>query len=116
MRKAAVKAGLIPDDQPGHSRVSFVTEGEASLHFAIENGVLSQATQVRSVSWCYEIIDHLNYQLIKGEGIVIVDAGGGTIDISTYRRDDKRIFEEIAVPQCKTSKPKFNIMLIVRFW
>ena len=50
MRKAAVKANLIPDDQPGHSRVSFVTEGEASLHFAIENGVLSQATQVRALA------------------------------------------------------------------
>jgi hypothetical protein len=49
MRKAAVKAGLIPDDQAGHSRISFVTEGEASLHFAIENGVLSQTTQVGTV-------------------------------------------------------------------
>ena len=48
MRKAAVKADLIPNDQSGHSRVSFVTEGEASLHFAIENGVLSQAVKVRT--------------------------------------------------------------------
>jgi hypothetical protein len=46
MRKAAVKAGLVPDTDIGHSRVSFVTEGEASLHFAIENGVLSQTTEV----------------------------------------------------------------------
>jgi hypothetical protein len=52
MRRAAVKAGLILDDQSGHSRVSFVTEGEASLHFAIENGVLSQTTQVGSVHRC----------------------------------------------------------------
>lgn len=50
MRKAAVKAGLIPDTDIGHSKVSFVTEGEASLHFAIENGVLSQTMEV----WVYD--------------------------------------------------------------
>ena len=46
MRKAAVKARLIPDNPSGHSRITFVTEGEASLHFVIENGVLSQTTKV----------------------------------------------------------------------
>jgi len=47
MRQAAVEAGLVPDTLAGHDRVSFVTEGEASLHFAIENGVLSKASEVR---------------------------------------------------------------------
>jgi len=46
MRYAAVRAGLIPDTPGGHSRISFVTEGEASLHFAINNGVLSGALMV----------------------------------------------------------------------
>lgn len=46
MRKAAVKARLVPDDPSGHSRISFVTEGEASLHFAIENCVLPQTMKV----------------------------------------------------------------------
>ena len=32
--------------------------------------------------------------------MVIVDAGGGTVDISSYRRNQKEIFEEIAAPQC----------------
>jgi len=39
----------------------------------------------------------------NGDGVVIVDAGGGTIDISSYNRDlnsEKKIFEEIAAPQC----------------
>jgi len=36
---------------------------------------------------------------------VIVDAGGGTIDVSTYKRIQSshivgRAFEEIAIPQC----------------
>ena len=39
MRRAAVLAGLVPDNESGHSRLSFVTEGEASLHFSVENGL-----------------------------------------------------------------------------
>lgn len=36
---------------------------------------------------------------------MIVDAGGGTIDISSYKRivtdGGRELFEEIAAPQCK---------------
>ena len=32
--------------------------------------------------------------------MVIVDAGGGTVDISSYSRNQKEGFEEIAAPQC----------------
>ncbi len=39
MRTAAILAGLIPDTPTGNARLSFVTEGEASLHFAIQNGL-----------------------------------------------------------------------------
>ena len=39
MRKSAVLAGLIPDTAEGASRVNFVTEGEASLHFCLSNGL-----------------------------------------------------------------------------
>ena len=46
MRRAAVLAGLIPDTPSGHSRMDFVTEGEASLHFVIQDGVLADAMQV----------------------------------------------------------------------
>jgi hypothetical protein len=49
MRQAALKARLITDTPEGHGRISFVTEGEASLHFAIENGVLSQAMEVKKL-------------------------------------------------------------------
>ena len=31
--------------------------------------------------------------------MVIVDAGGGTVDISSYSKDRKENFEEIAAPQ-----------------
>ena len=38
-----------------------------------------------------------------GEGVVIVDAGGGTIDISSYSKnigEGTARFEEVAAPQC----------------
>jgi hypothetical protein len=46
MRKAAVLAGLVPDNESGHSRLSFVTEGEASLHFSVQNGLPTGAMKV----------------------------------------------------------------------
>jgi hypothetical protein len=46
MREAAVMAGLIPDTRNGHLRLTFVTEGEASLHFCISNGLTNEAIKV----------------------------------------------------------------------
>jgi hypothetical protein len=43
---------------------------------------------------------------------VIVDAGGGTVDISSYSRNRKGSFEEIAAPQCSLV---FNTLKIVNF-
>jgi len=48
MRRAAVTAGLIPDGPAGQSRLSFVTEGEASLHFCIQKGLTNEAITVRN--------------------------------------------------------------------
>ncbi|PBK65412.1 hypothetical protein ARMSODRAFT_891913 [Armillaria solidipes] len=81
LRRAAVYAGIIPDNDRGQERIHFVTEGEASLHFCIDRGLSS---------------------FIKDEeGVMIVDAGGGTVDISTYSRaSDDQSFEEIATPAC----------------
>ena len=47
MRRAAVLAGLVPDDEAGQARVSIVTEGEASLHFCIHSGLTAGAMNVR---------------------------------------------------------------------
>ena len=46
MRRAAVLADLIPDSTAGHARLSFVTEGEAILHFSIRNGLPAGAIKV----------------------------------------------------------------------
>ncbi|KAJ7070448.1 hypothetical protein B0H15DRAFT_89843 [Mycena belliarum] len=84
MRDAAVVAGLIPGSEKGRERLRFVTEGEASLHFCIQNGLAADA-------------------VAQGHGLVVVDAGGGTIDLSTYhmvKKNSRPVYEEIAPPQC----------------
>ncbi|KAJ7059899.1 hypothetical protein C8F01DRAFT_206812 [Mycena amicta] len=84
LRNAAVVAGLVPDNSAGYSRIHFVTEGEASLNFCILNGLAGGP-------------------LNKGNGVIIVDAGGGTVDISAYRKvsnDKGDSFEEIAQTAC----------------
>ncbi|PPQ91259.1 hypothetical protein CVT25_006376 [Psilocybe cyanescens] len=83
MRRAAVTAGLIPNSSDGQRRLSFVTEGEASLHFCIQSGLTTEAIK-------------------QGKGILIVDAGGGTIDISAYKQTSQNVksFEEMTAPQC----------------
>ncbi|KAJ7652890.1 hypothetical protein B0H17DRAFT_1101242 [Mycena rosella] len=85
MRDAAIVAGLISTSEAEHDRLRFVTEGEASLHFCIQNGLGLDS-------------------IARGDGIVVVDAGGGTIDLSTYRMVNKsnghREYEEISPPQC----------------
>lgn len=59
MRKAAIQAGLVPDTAPGHARLSFVTEGEASLHYAVQNGLPDAAARVcarYSLSYCLTLL------------------------------------------------------------
>ncbi|KAF6748630.1 hypothetical protein DFP72DRAFT_1174069 [Ephemerocybe angulata] len=80
MRRAASLAGLVPNTPAGGARVMFVTEGEASLHFCLSNG--------------------LNLEDAGNRGVLIVDAGGGTIDVTAYRRRADGSFTENSIPQC----------------
>ncbi|KAI0668088.1 hypothetical protein C8Q78DRAFT_1048352 [Trametes maxima] len=83
MRQAAVMAGLVPDTPAGHARVHFVTEGEASLNFCIRNGLTDELVG-------------------EGKSVMIVDAGGGTVDVSTYlfTSVDPLSVEEIVSADC----------------
>lgn len=47
MRRAAIQGGLIPDTDEGKSRIRFVTEGEASLHACVLNGLAAEVLNVR---------------------------------------------------------------------
>ncbi|KAF8632440.1 hypothetical protein AX15_001882 [Amanita polypyramis BW_CC] len=83
MKRAVVKAGLVASMDAADEQVSFVTEGEASLNYCICSGLSKDAFK-------------------DGRGVIIVDAGGGTVDISGYRRGSPsgNKYEEIAAPQC----------------
>jgi len=92
MRKAAILAKLVPDTPAGHARLSFITEGKASLHFALQNGL-----PIGSMK--------------DGDGVTIVDAGEETIDISSYSQnvgEAKDTFEEVAAPQCQSFQSLFS--------
>lgn len=52
MRRAAIYGGLIPDTDEGKARIRFVTEGEASLHACVLNGLAADVLNV-SVSFSY---------------------------------------------------------------
>lgn len=47
MRRSAVYGGLIPDNNEGKARIRFVTEGEASLHACVLNGLADDVLSVR---------------------------------------------------------------------
>ncbi|KAE9395089.1 hypothetical protein BT96DRAFT_163469 [Gymnopus androsaceus JB14] len=80
MRRASVLAGLVTNDPEDQGRIHFVTEGEASLHFCVNNGL----------------------RIAEDEGIVILDAGGGTIDLSAYSSGSGKTisFKEISRSEC----------------
>ncbi|KAI9566246.1 hypothetical protein HD554DRAFT_2025961 [Boletus coccyginus] len=81
-REAIERASLIPDSK-GQSRVHMITEGEASLHFCVSNL-------------------HKDPANTKPQAIVIIDAGGGTIDLSVYSVTFNPVAcEEIAPAECR---------------
>ena len=49
MRNAAIKAGLIRNSHEGHSRITFVSEGEASLHFCIASGRVTDEVKASTI-------------------------------------------------------------------
>ncbi|KAI0315436.1 hypothetical protein OF83DRAFT_1173833 [Amylostereum chailletii] len=83
MRRAAVKAGLVPDTPSGRERVTFVSEGEASFHYCVSSGRVADAIKT-------------------GNNVMVIDAGGGTIDLSTYTFAEASpiTIKEIAAPGC----------------
>ena len=92
-RQAIERAGLIPCTPEGRARVHMLTEGEASLHFCVANLPIGEVT------------DRADPQ-----GVVIIDAGGGTLDLSMFLMElDPISCEEIAPAECMhlSSAPKF---------
>ena len=83
-RQAIERAGLVPSTLEGRARVHMLTEGEASLHFCVSNLLISETT------------DRADPQ-----GVIIIDAGGRTIDLSMFLMElDPISCEEIAPAEC----------------
>ncbi|VDB95852.1 unnamed protein product [Peniophora sp. CBMAI 1063] len=64
MRSAIVSAGIVTEEE-ARERVTFVTEGEASLHFCVSHETYADRFKA-------------------GDSLLIIDAGGGTVDFSSY--------------------------------
>ncbi|THH05876.1 hypothetical protein EW145_g4483 [Phellinidium pouzarii] len=88
MRQAAIMANIIPDTTDGHSRVRFVTEGEASLHYCLREISLDDVKR----------------------GFVIADLGGGTLDFSAYKVAETKPMrvEEISAPKYKLQNSRYG--------
>ena len=94
-RRAIASAGLIPSTPEGQSRVHMLTEGEASLHFCVSN-LLNGETTIQAAP----------------QGVVIIDAGGGTIDLSMFSMTSAPISgAEIAPAECKQLSPTAEFLL-----
>ena len=81
-REAIEGAGLVPRTPEGRSRVHMITEGEASLHYCVSSLPEEPANT-------------------EPQAIVIIDAGGGTIDLSIYSVTFNPIAcKEVAPAEC----------------
>jgi hypothetical protein len=80
MRRAAILAGLISESE-APEKITFVTEGEASLHFCLNK-------------------DPNLHDGHTDDGMMVVDCGGGTIDVSAYCRNLNGGFKEVTSPEC----------------
>jgi hypothetical protein len=56
-RRAALLAGLVGNEEEGHERISFVTEGEASLHYCINKGLEGEISRVSAGFSLQELTD-----------------------------------------------------------
>ena len=94
--QAIERAGLVPSVPEGQTRVHMTTEGEAGLHFCISHLL------------CGDTFDHAGRQ-----GVVVIDAGGGIINLSMFSVTSNRIScEEIAPAQCMESLSTAKLLLI----
>ena len=108
LRTAAVKAGLIQDSPADHARVHCVTEGEASFNFCATHTHAGENLKV-----CHTTPTQ-NWFLTRSqpcEQALIIDAGGGTIDISTYTvlGSGPLQVEELYEPQCESDLPQCQV-------
>lgn len=110
MREAAILAALVPDTLAGRARIHFVTEGEASLHYCVQSGLTSETIEVRVRGRPWELLPDATYSQ-AGHSVMVIDAGGGTVDISSYSFTSTTplAVEEIASADCERSDDCYSV-------
>ncbi|KAF9231960.1 hypothetical protein BU15DRAFT_81773 [Melanogaster broomeanus] len=76
IRQAAELAKLIPMGDEHHARLHLLTEGEASLHFCVNNVLAADSLSKITIACSDEPEE--NVEEPEYQGVVIIDAGGGT--------------------------------------
>ena len=116
LRTAAIKAGIVSNTPAGHPRVHFVTEGEAKLNFCVTN---TQAGKDLKVCRTRLSLPKTGFLMCSQPGTraVIVDAGDGTIDISTYMilSNEPLQMEELHETKCERHQLSRGISLFNSF-
>ena len=104
IRRAAEIAGLVPAGEDGQSRLHLLMEGEASLHFCVTT-VLASDTHSKIPILCSDDSDEYHTEE-DCQGVAIIDAGGGTVDMSLYSMTfaPSVSVKEIAPAECKCLK------------
>ncbi|KAG2129861.1 uncharacterized protein EDB93DRAFT_1265156 [Suillus bovinus] len=103
IRRAVELAGLISSTEE-QSHVHLLTEGEASLHFCVTNVIASDTfskTPMDASDYSDDDDDDDDDDQSDSQGVIVIDAGGGTIDLSAYSMKlSPTCFEEIAPAEC----------------
>ncbi|KAG9312272.1 hypothetical protein JVU11DRAFT_7575 [Chiua virens] len=101
IRHAGKIAGLIPGKNKHAKRLHLLTEGEASLHFCVHVLASDSLSKVPIVN--ADDPEEQSDEESEHQGVVIIDAGGGTIDLSAYsiKLSSPREFKEIAPAECR---------------
>jgi len=98
LRQAVIDAGIISKGQD-EDRLSFVTEGEASVHYALHYS--------QSRGWMKE-----------GGMFAVTDAGGSTVDSTLYRCKGvlpKLVLEEVCASECGACVPLSGLCTALTF-
>ena len=93
--RAIEHAGLVPIEFQGQHRVHLMTEGEVGLHF------------------CISLLGGDTFNHAARQGIVVIDAGGGIINLSMFlMTSNLSSCEEIAPAECMQSLSIAKLSLI----
>ncbi|KAG1788549.1 uncharacterized protein HD556DRAFT_1529904 [Suillus plorans] len=99
IRIAAVLGGLIPGTEDGMARVHLLTEGEASLHYCVDNTLASDALSKTPI---LAPEDGEDDDISASQGVVVINAGAGTVDLNAYSMTlSPTLIKEIAATECR---------------